>query len=196
MSQVNVVLSEDLVKVAHLDQGNVSQEAAKLIALELLREQKLSVGRAAELCGVPLASFMDYAAAHEVPPLNYGFADLEHNCQTIVRSSINFAGDRLMHPYSSRSMYHRHAIANSRGGSTSTFVCSRTSNASSILIARSKVIPKYSLRSSRETCDSWTARRFASSRWDKPLAIRSEMSRWPSPRRFSSSSNSPRFRRS
>jgi predicted HTH domain antitoxin len=85
MSQVNVILPEDLVKAARLDQGNVSQEAAKLIALELFREQKVSVGRAAELCGVPLAAFMDFAAAHEVPPLNYGLADLEQDRQTLSK---------------------------------------------------------------------------------------------------------------
>lgn len=85
MSQVNVILPEELVKAARLDQGNVSQEAAKLIALELFREQKVSVGRAAELCGVPLAAFMDFAAAHEVPPINYGLADLEQDRQTLAK---------------------------------------------------------------------------------------------------------------
>lgn len=85
MSQINVILPDDLVKAARLDEGNVSQEAAKLIALELFREQKVSVGRAAELCGVPLAAFMDFAAAHEVPPLNYGLAELEQDRQTIAK---------------------------------------------------------------------------------------------------------------
>ena len=48
-----------------------------------------------------------------------------------------------------------HATAISRlSGSISTFVRSRTLSASSIRIARSSVMPKYSLRSSRETCDS------------------------------------------
>ena len=85
MSQVHVILPEDLVKAARLDQGDVSQEAAKLIARELFREQKASLGRAAELCGVPLAVFMDFAAAHEVPPLSYGMTDLEADRQTIKK---------------------------------------------------------------------------------------------------------------
>lgn len=42
----------------------------------------------------------------------------------------------------------------SPGCSISTVVCSRASSASSTRTARSKVIPKYSLRSSRDTCDS------------------------------------------
>src|SRR5580698_3665093 len=48
---------------------------------------------------------------------------------------------------------------------TSILVRSRTFNASRILIVRSNVIPKYSFRSSRETWDSCTSRRRASSRW-------------------------------
>ena len=50
MGSVNLELASDLVSVARLGQGDVSQEAAKLIALELFREDKVSLGRAAELC--------------------------------------------------------------------------------------------------------------------------------------------------
>src|ERR1017187_8665696 len=60
------------------------------------------------------------------------------------------------------------ASAISRGGAISTFVCSRTLSASRILMARSSVIPKYSFRSSRDTCDSCTPRRLASSRCEIP----------------------------
>ena len=35
--------------------------------------------------GVRLAAFMDFAAAHEVPPLNYGLAELEQDGQTIAK---------------------------------------------------------------------------------------------------------------
>jgi hypothetical protein len=50
MATVNLELPADLVSAAKLDQGNVSQEAAKLITLELFREGTVSLGRAAELC--------------------------------------------------------------------------------------------------------------------------------------------------
>ena len=76
---MNLELPADLVAAAKLDQGNVSQEAAKLIALELFREGGISLGRAAELCATPLAAFMDFAAAHGVPPLNYGMEQLEED---------------------------------------------------------------------------------------------------------------------
>ena len=85
MATVNLELPADLVSAAKLDQGNVSQEAAKLIALELFREGTVSIGRAAELCATPLAAFMDFAAAHGVPPLNYGQEQLEEDRRTLAK---------------------------------------------------------------------------------------------------------------
>jgi predicted HTH domain antitoxin len=85
MATVNLELPADLVSAAKLDQGNVSQEAAKLIALELFREGAISLSRAAELCGTPLATFMDFAAAHGVPPLNYGIDQLEEDRRTLAK---------------------------------------------------------------------------------------------------------------
>jgi predicted HTH domain antitoxin len=60
-----------------LEERNLSQEAARLLALELYREGKVSLGRAAELCQTPLAAFMNFAARHGVPPLRYSSEDLE-----------------------------------------------------------------------------------------------------------------------
>jgi len=47
-----------------------------LLALELYREDKVSLGRAAELCQTPLAAFLDFAAKHGVAPLRYSPRDL------------------------------------------------------------------------------------------------------------------------
>jgi len=59
MKTLQVELPVDLVALAKLDRGSgVSQEAAKLIALELFREDEISLGRAAELCRKPLEAFM------------------------------------------------------------------------------------------------------------------------------------------
>jgi predicted HTH domain antitoxin len=77
MKTVDVKLPSDLVEAADLENTNVSQEAARLLALELYREDKVSLGRAAELCQTPLASFMDFVAKHGVPPLRYSFEELE-----------------------------------------------------------------------------------------------------------------------
>ncbi len=85
MASVNLELPAELVSAARLDQGNVSQEAAKLIALELFREGTASLGRAAELCATPVAAFMDFAAAHGVPPLNYSVEQLEEDRRTLAK---------------------------------------------------------------------------------------------------------------
>jgi len=77
METVRISLPSALLKAADLEEGNLSEEAARLLALELYRENKLSLGRAAELCQTPLAAFMDFAAKHAVPPLRYSLDDLE-----------------------------------------------------------------------------------------------------------------------
>ena len=67
METVDVKLPSELLRVANLDKQNLSEEAARLLALELYREDKVSLGRAAELCQTPLAAFMDFVAKHGVP---------------------------------------------------------------------------------------------------------------------------------
>ena len=85
METVDVKLPSALLRAANLEEGSVSEEAARLLALELYREDRVSLGRAAELCRTPLAAFMDFAAKHGVPPLRYSFEDLEEERQTADR---------------------------------------------------------------------------------------------------------------
>jgi predicted HTH domain antitoxin len=87
MAAVNLQLPADLVSLAKLDQGDVSEEAAKMIALVLFREDKVSLGRAAELCQTPLEAFMEFAAEHGVP-LHFGLQELEEDRRTAER--LNF----------------------------------------------------------------------------------------------------------
>jgi predicted HTH domain antitoxin len=77
METVRVDLPSALLKAANLEEGNISEQAARLLALELYREEKVSLGRAAELCETPLAAFMDFVAKHGVPPLRYRLEDVE-----------------------------------------------------------------------------------------------------------------------
>jgi len=77
METVHVELPAALLKAANLEESNLSQEAARLLALELYREHRVSLGRAAELCQTPLAAFMDFVAKHGVPPLRYDTEELE-----------------------------------------------------------------------------------------------------------------------
>ena len=85
MATVQVELPAELIAVANLDTANVSLDTARLLALELFREEKISLGRAAELCHTPIAAFMDFAASHGAPPLRYTSEDLEEERRSIER---------------------------------------------------------------------------------------------------------------
>jgi len=85
METIRVELPSALLKAANLADSNISQEAARLLALELYREDKVSLGRAAELCQTPVAAFMDFAAKHGVPPLRYSYEDLEEERRSADR---------------------------------------------------------------------------------------------------------------
>jgi predicted HTH domain antitoxin len=74
-----------LLEAANLEEANLSLPAARLLALELYREAKLSRERAAELCVTALAAFVDFAAKHRVPPLRYGYDDLEEERRSTDR---------------------------------------------------------------------------------------------------------------
>ena len=77
-----IELPSALVRAANLEGKNLSLEAARLLALELYREDKVSLEHAAELCQTPLAVFMDFAAEHSVPALRYSYEDLEEERQS------------------------------------------------------------------------------------------------------------------
>jgi len=85
METVKVELPSALLRAANLEGNNLSEEAARLLALELYREDKVSLGRAAELCQTPLAAFMDFVAKHGVPPLRYSSEDLEEERRSTDR---------------------------------------------------------------------------------------------------------------
>ena len=87
MDTVKVEISIELVLAAGLDAGNLSAETARLLALGLYREEKVSLGRAAELCQMPVERFMEFAAQHEIP-LHYGADDLEEDRQTLARLGL------------------------------------------------------------------------------------------------------------
>jgi predicted HTH domain antitoxin len=85
METVRIELPSALLRAANMESGDPSREAARLLALELYREDKVSLGRAAELCQTPLADFLDFAAKHGVPPLRYSRKDLEEERRTTDR---------------------------------------------------------------------------------------------------------------
>lgn len=86
MATVNVELPADLA--AQFDPDHVSEEAARLLALELFRADRVSLGRAAELCEMPLAAFMEFVAAHGLSPFRIGFDELEHERESVERLGV------------------------------------------------------------------------------------------------------------
>ena len=89
---VELMLPAELAETAKLEPGSLPQETSRLLvrllALELFREEKVSLGKAAELSCTPLAEFMDFAADHGVPPLNYTNEDLEQDRRTFERLRV------------------------------------------------------------------------------------------------------------
>jgi predicted HTH domain antitoxin len=87
MHTVRAEIPAELVVVAGLDADNISAEATRLLALELYREDRVSLGRAAELCHLSIEQFMEFAGLHSVP-LHYGADDLEEDRQTLERLGL------------------------------------------------------------------------------------------------------------
>ena len=58
----------------------------RALALELYRQDKVSLGRAAELCQMPVEQFLEFAG-HNVPP-HYGASDLDEDRRTLERLGL------------------------------------------------------------------------------------------------------------
>ncbi len=86
METVRLELPSALLKAASLEGEDLALEAARLLALVLYCEDKVSLERAAELCQTPLAVFMDFVAKHGVPPLRYSYEDLEEERRSTDRA--------------------------------------------------------------------------------------------------------------
>jgi predicted HTH domain antitoxin len=86
MDRVQVTLPAELLEAAGVNPADASREAAMLLTLELYRENKISLGRAAELCQTPVEVFMVFAGRHEVP-MHYRLSDLEEDRRTLERLS-------------------------------------------------------------------------------------------------------------
>jgi predicted HTH domain antitoxin len=84
MQTVRVEIPAKLAMAAGLDADNLSAEATRLLALELYREDRVSLGSAAELCHLPVEQFMEFSGRHNVP-LHFGVDDLEEDRRTLER---------------------------------------------------------------------------------------------------------------
>ncbi len=86
MNGVQITVPAELLEAAGVNPADASRESAKLLALELYRENKVSMGRAAELCDMPIEAFMVFAGKHEAP-MHYSVSDLDEDRLTLERLS-------------------------------------------------------------------------------------------------------------
>jgi len=86
MNGVQITVPAELLEAAGVSLADASSESVRLLALELYREHKVSLGRAAELCDMPIEAFMVFAGKHEAP-MHYSVSDLEEDRLTLERLS-------------------------------------------------------------------------------------------------------------
>lgn len=87
MSTVTVQIPQEALALAGLDNQTDSDRARLLVALELFREERVSLGRAAELAGLCVEEFMEFSAHRQVP-LHYAADDLAEDRDTVARLKL------------------------------------------------------------------------------------------------------------
>jgi predicted HTH domain antitoxin len=88
MEKVTIELPTELLKVANPSATDLSRETARLLALGLFREGKVSLERAAELCHSPVSAFMDFVAAHNTPPIRSTLGELEEDRRILAELGL------------------------------------------------------------------------------------------------------------
>ncbi|MSU49587.1 MAG: UPF0175 family protein [Opitutus sp.] len=83
MPTVQVELSAELLALAGNTDQQPSRAATQLIVLELFRENRVSLGKAAELAGMAVEDFMGLSARRDVP-LHYTHSDWENDHNAAV----------------------------------------------------------------------------------------------------------------
>lgn len=78
MQTVTLEIPDELVALAGIRKDQLSHDTLKLVVLELFREDLISLGKAAELCGLSIAEFMEFSASRQVP-LHYSTTDLQQD---------------------------------------------------------------------------------------------------------------------
>ena len=86
MNGVQITVPGELLEAAGVNPANASSESARFLARELYRENKVSLGRAAELCETPIEAFMVFAGKHGAP-MHYSVSDLDEDRLTLERLS-------------------------------------------------------------------------------------------------------------
>ncbi len=84
---VTVEIPREVLVLAELESQPASDGASKLLALELFREGRISLGRAAELASVGVEEFVEFSARRGVP-LHYTQTELVEDRETATRLEL------------------------------------------------------------------------------------------------------------
>jgi predicted HTH domain antitoxin len=69
--EIHMTLPEEVLALARLGKEEIGAEMQRLLLLELVREGRISYGKAAELLGISQAEFLAYMAKHRISPFQY-----------------------------------------------------------------------------------------------------------------------------
>lgn len=79
---VEVSIPKELKDIFNVGEDEIGKEALKSIAIELYREEKISMGKAAEIAGVSKIEMMGILREKKVP-LQYSKKDLEEDLKAL-----------------------------------------------------------------------------------------------------------------
>jgi len=82
MEEISVKVPRDLVRILKVRDEEVPKLVRLYLAIELYREGKVSLGKAAEIAGVSKWEMMEILASKNVP-IQYDVVDLERDIKTL-----------------------------------------------------------------------------------------------------------------
>jgi len=82
MEEISVKVPKDLVRILKVRDEDVPKLVRLYLAIELYREGKVSLGKAAEIAGVSKWEMMEILASKNIP-IQYSVDDLEKDIKTL-----------------------------------------------------------------------------------------------------------------
>jgi len=82
MEEISVKVPRDLVRILKVKDEEVPKLVKLYLAIELYREGKVSLGKAAEIAGVSKWEMMEIIASKNIP-IQYDVKDLERDIKTL-----------------------------------------------------------------------------------------------------------------
>jgi predicted HTH domain antitoxin len=83
MQQTAISFSDDLLLSLNMSVSEIVSSMRKEYAVKMYQEGKLTLGQAAEFCGVCLYDFNALLAVQDIPVINYEPEDLDRELESI-----------------------------------------------------------------------------------------------------------------